>query len=461
MLTRLRFTNFKAWRDSGEIRLAPLTVLFGANSAGKTSIPQLLLLLKQTADSPDRRRVLQLGDSRSGLDLGSYDDVVHHHETERPLEIDLHWRLADPLAWTDPASGAGHLGRLAGFRVVLEADDRRQPFVRRFHYSLDDGADKAIDVGMVRVDSGAYELRSATLPLDRRPGRGTALPPPERFYGFPREAMAGVEGAFVLVDLVLELERMLRSIHHVGPLREYPRRLYHWSGEAPDHVGVKGERAIHAILAAEGRTFAWAAGGPERPLAELIAARLQAMGLISDFRVQPVGEGRREYEVLVRTGSRRPEVRLVDVGIGVSQVLPVLVETLFVPPGSIVVLEQPELHLHPRVQSELADVFVDAIAAHENGRPRGCQFIIESHSEHLLRRLQRRIAEGVLNPDDAALYFVRTDEAEASLERLQVDPYGNITNWPPGFFGDEMVDLVARAEAQARRRAAQRGERDE
>src|SRR5690606_20899494 len=98
VFTRLRFTNFKAWRDSGEIRLAPLTVLFGANSAGKTSIPQLLLLLKQTADSPDRRRVLQLGDSRSGLDLGSYDDVVHHHETERPLEIDLHWRLADPLA---------------------------------------------------------------------------------------------------------------------------------------------------------------------------------------------------------------------------------------------------------------------------------------------------------------------------------------------------------------------------
>ena len=64
MLTKLRLRNFKAWKDSGDIRLAPLTVLFGTNSAGKTSIPQLLLLLKQTAESPDRQRALQLGDNR-------------------------------------------------------------------------------------------------------------------------------------------------------------------------------------------------------------------------------------------------------------------------------------------------------------------------------------------------------------------------------------------------------------
>lgn len=76
MLTGLRVRNLKVWRDSGEVRLAPLTVLFGANSAGKTSIPQLLLLLKQTAESPDRQRALQLGDSRTLVDLGTYGDAV-------------------------------------------------------------------------------------------------------------------------------------------------------------------------------------------------------------------------------------------------------------------------------------------------------------------------------------------------------------------------------------------------
>lgn len=65
MLTKLRIKNFKAWRDTCEIRLAPLTVIFGTNSGGKTSIPQLLLLLKQTAESPDRQRALHLGDTRT------------------------------------------------------------------------------------------------------------------------------------------------------------------------------------------------------------------------------------------------------------------------------------------------------------------------------------------------------------------------------------------------------------
>ena len=145
---------------------------------------------------------------------------------------------------------------------------------------------------------------------------------------------------------------------------------------------------------------------------------------------------------------------IVIVGFGVSQVLPVIVEALYVPRRSTVIFEQPEIHLHPRVQADLADLFVDAIRARENGLPRQCQFIVESHSEHFLRRLQRRIAEKDLSADDAALYFVDTGGAGARIEALEVDPFGNIRNWPEGFFGDEMTDLVARSEAQARRMRA-------
>lgn len=175
------------------------------------------------------------------------------------------------------------------------------------------------------------------------------------------------------------------------------------------------------------------------------------MHLISSFAVKPVGRHRNEYEVLVKTDAQLAEVKLTDVGFGVSQVLPIIVECFYVPAGSIVIFEQPELHLHPRVQSELADLFVDAIAAKEDGKPRNCQFIIESHSEHFLRRLQRRIAEQALSTEDTALYFVQGDPEGAKIEELKVDEFGNIQNWPEDFFGDEMADLVARTEAQARR----------
>ena len=151
-------------------------------------------------------------------------------------------------------------------------------------------------------------------------------------------------------------------------------------------------------------------------------------------------------------------MKLTDVGFGVSQVLPVIVECFYVPRRSIVIFEQPEVHLHPSVQADLADLFVDAIRAEEDGKPRECQFIIESHSEHFLRRLQRRIAEEALSEQDAALYFVHTGADGARLEELDVDAYGNIRNWPEGFFGDEMADLVARTEAQARRMQSRDGE---
>ncbi len=125
MLTRLRFKNFKAGQDSGDIRLAPLTVLFGANSAGKTSIPQLLLLLKQTAESSDRQRALQLGDGRTPIDLGTYDDAVHNHDTGQPMEIELDWTLGETLQVTDPLSRRVYAGATLTFQVSIGADKRR------------------------------------------------------------------------------------------------------------------------------------------------------------------------------------------------------------------------------------------------------------------------------------------------------------------------------------------------
>ncbi len=458
MLTKLRIKNFKAWNDSGDIRLAPLTVLFGTNSAGKTSIPQLLLLLKQTAESPDRQRALHLGDSRTLVDAGTFDDVVHGHDVSRPVEFTLGWSLNQSLVVRDPLSGQDYAGDHLEFSASLSADEKHQPRTTTFRYALRENGQSVVELAVVEKTEGKkarkkpeFELVSHPYPLTRHPGRAWALPEPLRFYGFPDEVAAYYQNAAFASDFVLELERLLKSVFYVGPLREYPKRLYLWSGEIPDHVGVKGERAVEAILAAKDRTFNWKPKQKTKPLPELVATRLEAMGLIHDFQVKPLGQHRKEYEVLVRTSPKLPEVKLTDVGFGVSQVLPVIVECLYVPRRSIVIFEQPEVHLHPRVQADLADLFVDAIRAREGAAPRDCQFIIESHSEHFLRRLQRRIAEEELSNDDASLYFIHTEGSEARIEALDVDLFGNIRNWPDNFFGDEMADLVARTEAQGRR----------
>jgi len=392
------------------------------------------------------------------VDVGTFDDVVHGHDLSHELEFKLGWLMKDGLDVNDPIEQKQYRGDRFEFSATLAADDKHQPGTKAFRYELRNDAGIVVDIAITEKVKGTrkapeFELSSTQYPLVRQTGRPWGLPEPVRFYGFPDEVAAYYQNAAFTSDFVLELERVLKNVFYVGPLREYPKRLYLWSGEVPDHVGAKGERAVEAILAAGSRHYNWKAKQKTKTLPVVVAERLKQMGLIESFAVKPLGPHRKEYEVLVRTNAAMPEVKLTDVGFGVSQILPVIVECLYVPSHSTVIFEQPEIHLHPRVQADLADLFVDAIRARENSSPRNCQFIIESHSEHFLRRLQRRIAEQKLSTDDAALYFVNTTGTEAHIEQLDVDLFGNIKNWPEGFFGDEMADLVARKEAQAKRTA--------
>jgi predicted ATPase len=177
-----------------------------------------------------------------------------------------------------------------------------------------------------------------------------------------------------------------------------------------------------------------------------VAEWLKELGLIESFQVRPITKGGRLFQVWVRRASRAAEVLITDVGFGVSQILPVITLCYYAPEGSTLLLEQPEIHLHPKVQAGLADVLVDAM------KTRNIQIILESHSEHLLRRLQRRVAEERLGPEQAALYFCFTEEGESRLTPLEMDLFGNIKNWPQDFFGDEFGEIAAMSQAAMERR---------
>ena len=123
----------------------------------------------------------------------------------------------------------------------------------------------------------------------------------------------------------------------------------------------------------------------------------------------------------------------------------------YVPEGSTVILEQPEIHLHPAVQAGLADVIVEAATI------RNVQVIVESHSEHLLRRLQLRTAQAKLDPEVLALYFCSFNESHSQINGLDLNLFGEIENWPPGFFGNALEETVQIAKNGLRRRIAHEG----
>ena len=207
-------------------------------------------------------------------------------------------------------------------------------------------------------------------------------------------------------------------------------------------MGLKGELVVPALIAGKNqKVYESERKTKLNGLQARIAQWLVELDLAYDFKILPLYSGSNLYNVKLRRNQRSPEVLITDVGIGVSQILPVLVLCYYVPEGSTIILEQPELHLHPSVQAGLADVFIDVL------KRRNIQIVVESHSEHFMRRLQLRLAEEKIVPDDTALYFCEMREGESVLTELDVDMFGHVRNWPEDFFGDLAGDVVATFDA--------------
>ena len=243
------------------------------------------------------------------------------------------------------------------------------------------------------------------------------------------------------------IESFLRGISYLGPLRERPHRNYRWTGVIPATVGHRGELAMQALLAGawQGSSLSRCNGevNPDRsPSVDAVSSWLRKLGIAESLSFERVGRGARIWEARLHQKDGGTDINLADVGFGVSQVLPVIVALLSAPAGSLVILEHPEIHLHPRTQSQLADLLIEVASAGE------IQILVESHSEHLLARIQRRISEssrgdGSLSPEDVRLYFCEQKQGKSKLTPLEMQASGVITNWPRDFFGDMLAERMA------------------
>ena len=448
MITSISVQNFKSWKKTGDIQLAPITGFFGSNSSGKTSLLQLLLMLKQTAESSDRAQVLNLGDNRSLVELGTFRDIVFHHEQKSDLKWALSWNLDEKLKIADPE----HKGRLLfedlnlQFQAEVEENDAGRMLVKDLVYGF-----AGHQFGMKRkaMERDKYELVSAgnetNFKFKKIKGRAWDLPVPVKCYGFPDQVKAYYQNTGFLADFQLAFEEVFARVYYLGPLREYPKRQYTWAGAQPADMGQRGEKVVDALLASrEQKTRISRGHGKKRfTVEEYVAWWLRELNLIHAFTVEPITEGSNLYQVKVQRTPGSAKVLITDVGFGVSQILPVLTLCYYVPEGSTILMEQPEIHLHPSVQAGLADVLIDAV------KTRKVQILLESHSEYLLKRLQRRIAEKKIANHEAALYFCDMHGGASTLTPLALNLFGDIENWPEGFFGDDFGEMAAMARAKA------------
>lgn len=447
MLAAVHFTNFKSWAKAN-MACGRITGVFGTNSSGKTSLIQFLLMMKQTKDATDRAISLELNGAL--VQLGTIKDAIYQHDETRSIDFRLALNLENELALSD-ASGRKTSTIARGKALQVRAEigvQQRAPVARSLAYQLEkmvfELAPRSSNQSQFDLKSRKTDGPKGDFIFLRIKGRPWPLPGPIKTYAFPDQARTYFQNAGFLAGLEAAYEAELDHIFYLGPLREFPKRDYLWTRSRPTDVGQRGEKAIDAILAATEAKEKRNVKHKSRllPFQEMIAYWLQQMGLIHSFTVQEIADGSNRWQARVRTRPGACEVLLTDVGFGVSQVLPVITLLQYVPEGSTVILEQPEIHLHPLAQAGLADVIIQA-ATH-----RHVQVILESHSEHLLLRLQRRIAEEEISSSDVKLYFCDAPDGVSSLTPLDVDLYGNIRNWPEKFMGDAFNEV---AEAELKR----------
>ena len=458
MIEKLTIRNFKSW-EICDLEFGKVTALFGANSSGKTSILQFLLALKQTASSRDRRIFNFGGDERDFVDLGSYESAVHGHDVSKGIGFDIKWDTDKISKWYMESSDAEEAFKvLHGSFFVELANINEEVTVKTIRSKVQGKLSTRYDDTGPDIEGDYSGERSAGRNVDGTyssyiPSNGQVEAPivahmisffewvdirnradAENYRHVPLESSALNES----------FEKLLGMTHYLGPLRAYPQREYRWTGERPSTVGVRGEFAVQTMLAD------LVAGKPNsnQEQGKLLASAntwLKRLGVVEEIELRPVGEKSRLYEVIVKSPNFKHEANLADVGFGVSQVLPIVVMAHLVPEGSLIILEQPELHLHPNVQTQLADFFLELSVE------RNIQFLIESHSERLMQRLQQLMVEkpgklATLKDNDLRFYFCRRDPDGSVLEPVHSDLTGSITNIPGDFY-DSVLPFLQQLEA--------------
>lgn len=475
----IRLENFMAFADTGWIELRPITLLFGRNSSGKSAIIRALRLLRQNLEQPtDDRYTLRLN-SEYGVELGDYKETVHGKETERVMRF--HFRCDVPAAADAVRREINQWRQQNDLPEIGATREDALTLALAFGYDPHREAELVgIDVScnwQITAEPGSHTLLSAIW-LDRETREevgynwwlDTDLPAwqaldwqrtsftfPQNFLPQLADSPTGVLPN-ALGNLAQSITTFLEGIEYQPPSRPEPQRVYIFDNITREHRQQQGWNAFPDFL--EG-------GNADDEKLVQIDRWLQTLDLGEQIApparrivrpAYPAIDERKdekvEYDVTVAKVEIKDKdngllINLKNTGYGASQVIPIIVQS--VTPQfkrvnqqpNLVVIEQPELHLHAKAQGVLADFFISQI-----GNQQGKQFLLETHSEHLLLRFQRRIAETryqeirpdkeekpppppandsyTLEPKNFGLIFVTRSTKNSTIEFIEADLYGQL-----------------------------------
>lgn len=443
MISRISLRNFKGF-DEVSLELAPLTFLLGPNNSGKSSIIASLRLLAQTVDSSDSSVPLLLNGSMG--DFGTYRDIVFGNHRGRPIHIGIGFTLQGKRMYRGFDEEVWHWDTSPKKRVSLDLEykyrvQRREIILREIQVK-EDGRIKVVTrfsedserqvferIGPKVVPSSLKATLSRTLRMQNFiPTPGMSI----RFLlkeGESKKFLTGeVEKALSDVTRIARNITMeIRNIDYLGAMRVPPSRTYLFTGERRHRIGASGENTASILAMDSARR-----GARSRRIANRVSEWMRKSGIAEEIRVTPISD--RHYEIRVKHPSTDEFENIADVGYGISQVMPVLVGGYNMTPGTMYLLEEPEIHLHPRAQSELGDFFLNLYRG-------GIQVLTETHSEHLILRMQQHVAKGLISPNHIRIYYVYPKEGKKVVKLLRLDELGRfLDEWPLGFFSERLEE---------------------
>lgn len=390
-LDAILFDSYKRFSNDEKIEIRPVTILVGKNSSGKSSITKLLPTLAKSFSNELKKSIMLL--ETDGVSLGvSYQSLCHNGNS------------------TGLALGVEYKN---GIHIKADLIASPKDEIQIYKYT-------------VRKGGQEHTLKQAA---DR-----TSYICEETGKPYPVSGFSGFIHKDFFKDLEIETEPLSFNVDYIGPLRSEPQRNYYTGGELSDNVGPKGDNAYQLLCADEA-------------LARHVSAWFQENFNGCRLRVEPGGEKGAYLIQMNKPDNKEYWVNIADEGMGMSQVLPIVTRCLHNVPQSIVVIEQPELHLHPAAHAELALLFARSSKQYEQS------YIVETHSENILLGLRDAVVDQDIpfGPEDVIIYFIDEDEEEgASLKEIFIEADGNLTDWPRGVF-NESYELLRKIMQKAQK----------